>query len=86
MLTVAPELQNSGIGKKLLQKAEIYALALRLSKIVMTVISVREELIAWYKRNGYADTGAREPFPASDVHIPIAELPLEFVVLKKRIG
>ena len=86
MLTVAPELQNSGIGKKLLQKAEIYALALRLSKIVMTIISVREELIAWYKRNGYADTGAREPLPASDVHIPIAELPLEFVVLKKRIG
>lgn len=85
MLTVSPDLQNSGIGKKLLQQAEIHALALGLSKIVMTVISVRKELIAWYKRNGYVDTGAREPFPASDFHIPITEFPLEFFVLEKRI-
>jgi ribosomal protein S18 acetylase RimI-like enzyme len=86
MLTVSPELQNSGIGKKLLQQAEIHALALGLPTIIMTVISVREELIAYYKRNGYVDTGAREPFPASDVHIPITEVSLEFIVLEKKIG
>ncbi|MFV5700719.1 GNAT family N-acetyltransferase [Flavobacterium sp. XS2P12] len=85
MLTVSPELQNSGVGKKLLQQAEIHASGLGLPKIVMTVISVREELIAWYKRNGYADTGAREPFPASDVHIPIANQALEFIVLEKKM-
>jgi len=85
MLTVLPELQNSGIGKKLLQQAEIHASALGLSKIVMTVISVREELISWYKRNGYVDTGAREPFPVGDVHVPISNQPLEFIVLEKRI-
>jgi ribosomal protein S18 acetylase RimI-like enzyme len=86
MLTVSPELQNSGVGKQLLQQAELHAQALRLPKIVMTVISVREELIAWYKRNGYIDTGAREPFPASDVHIPITEKPLEFIVMEKSIN
>ncbi|MFV5693695.1 GNAT family N-acetyltransferase [Flavobacterium sp. LT1R49] len=86
MLTVSPDLQNSGVGKKLLQKAEIHASELGLPKIVMTVISVREELIAWYKRNGYAETGAKEPFPASDVHIPIANQPLEFIVMEKKIG
>ncbi|MFV8369686.1 GNAT family N-acetyltransferase [Flavobacterium sp. LB2R40] len=86
MLTVCPELQNSGIGKKLLEQAEIHASILGLSKIVMTVISVREELIAWYKRNGYTDTGIREPFPTSNVHIPITEQPLEFIVLEKSIG
>jgi ribosomal protein S18 acetylase RimI-like enzyme len=85
MLTVLPELQNSGIGKKLLQQAEIHALALGLPKIIMTVISVREELLSWYKRNGYTDTGAREPFPASEVHVTISEQPLEFIVLEKRI-
>ena len=85
MLTVSPELQNSGVGKKLLQHAEIHAKDLGLPKIVMTVISVRNELIAWYKRNGYEDTGEREPFPASDVHIPIAAEPLEFIVMEKRI-
>lgn len=86
MLTVSPELQNSGIGKKLLKQAEIHASALGLSKIVMTVISVREELISWYKRNGYVDTGAREPFPASDVFSQTTNEPLEFIVLKKRIS
>lgn len=85
MLTVSPELQNSGVGKKLLQQAEMHARKIGLPKIVMTVISVREELIAWYKRNGYSDTGAREPFPASDVHIPIVDKPLEFIVLEKRV-
>jgi ribosomal protein S18 acetylase RimI-like enzyme len=85
MLTVSPELQNSGVGKKLLQQAEIHASVMGLPKIVMTVIAVREELIAWYKRNGYLDTGAREPFPASDVHIPITEETLEFIVLEKRV-
>ena len=85
MLTVSPELQNSGVGKKLLQQAEIFASELRLPKIVMTVISVREELIAWYKRNGYVDTGAREPFPVSDVFNTTTQEPLEFMVLEKVI-
>ena len=86
MLTVSPELQNSGIGKKLLQQAEILASELGLSKIGMTVITVREELISWYKRHGYEDTGAREPFPVSDVFSQTSKEPLEFMVLEKRIS
>lgn len=85
MLTVSPELQNIGVGKKLMQQAELHASALGLSKIVMTVISVREELISWYKRKGYVDTGAREPFPESDNYVSISNDPLEFIVLEKRI-
>jgi len=85
MLTVSPELQNSGIGKKLMQQAEISALNLGVSKIVMTVISVREELISWYKRHGFVDTGLREPFPVSDVFSQTTNEPLEFMVLEKRI-
>jgi len=86
MLTVSPELQNSGIGKKLMLQAEVFASELGLSKIVMTVISVREELISWYKRNGYVDSGAREPFPVSDVFSQTSNDPLEFMVLEKRIS
>lgn len=86
MLTVSPMLQNSGIGKKILQQAEVHAQALGLPKIVMTVISMRTELIDWYKRHGYIDTGNREPFPVSDIHISIVEQPLEFIVLEKKIG
>ena len=86
MLTVSPTLQNSGIGKKLMQQAEIFASELGLFKIVMTVITVREELIAWYKRHGYVDTGAREPFLVSDVFSQTSKEPLEFMVLEKRIS
>lgn len=85
MLTVSPDLQNSGVGKKLLHQAEVFAAEMQLPKIKMTVISVREELIAWYKRNGYLDTGAREPFPVSAVFSQIAKEPLEFMVLEKII-
>ena len=85
MLTVSPELQNSGIGKKLLAEAENHAKTLGLSSIIMTVISVREELVAWYKRHGYVDTGEREAFPESEIHVTISENPLEFIYLEKKI-
>ncbi|MCC9019429.1 GNAT family N-acetyltransferase [Flavobacterium lipolyticum] len=85
MLTVSPELQNSGIGKKMLAEAENHAKALGLSSIIMTVISVRDELIAWYKRHGYVDTGEREAFPVSEIHVTISEKPLEFIYLEKVI-
>lgn len=85
MLTVSPELQNSGIGKKLLQKAEEHALSLNLPKIVMTVISIREELIAWYNRHGFIDTGIREPFPLNGTDAVISQ-PLEFIVLEKNVA
>ncbi|UWY26581.1 GNAT family N-acetyltransferase [Flavobacterium sp. TR2] len=85
MLTVSPELQNSGIGKKLLAEAENHAKTLGLSSIIMTVISVREELIAWYKRHGYVDTGEREAFPESGIHVTVSEEPLEFIYLEKNI-
>ncbi|MNF96688.1 hypothetical protein D3C84_794840 [compost metagenome] len=51
----------------------------------MTVVSVRAELIAWYKRHGYVETGEREPFPSSDIHINISDKPLEFIHLEKQI-
>jgi N-acetylglutamate synthase-like GNAT family acetyltransferase len=61
MLTVSPQLQNGGIGAQLLAQADLHAKQLRFSKIVMTVISTRTELIA-YNRKGYVDTGLRAPF------------------------
>lgn len=85
MLTVSPELQNSGIGKNMLAEAENHAKSLGLSTLSMTVVSVRAELIAWYKRHGYVDTGKREAFPSSDIHINISDKPLEFIYLEKSL-
>ncbi len=85
MLTVLPDLQNRGIGKKMLVEAEKHAKSLKFTSIIMTVISVREELIAWYKRHGYVETGEKEAFPESDIHINITDKPLEFLYLKKQL-
>ncbi|MES2881494.1 MAG: GNAT family N-acetyltransferase [Bacteroidota bacterium] len=82
MLTVAPNLQARGIGKALLQKAEEYALQQKCTSIIMTVITRRSELIAWYERHGYSDTGERKPFPA-DPGFGLQKIPLEFLVLEK---
>lgn len=85
MFSVSPENQGAGIGKKLLQAAEMVTLQWDLNAIQMSVISVRDELIAWYMRNGYADTGERIPFQEdgmSGKHLR----QLEFMVLRKPVN
>src|SRR4029078_6357705 len=62
MFGVQPWLQGVGLGKQLLKAAEEYALHLKCSAIYMSVVSVRSELIDWYRRHGYAETGERKPF------------------------
>jgi len=84
MLTVSPELQGGGIGKQLLKQAEIIAKEKGLPKIGMTVISARRELIDWYKRHGYVETGEREPF-LIDYHFGDPKQFLEFIVMEKVI-
>jgi hypothetical protein len=47
-------------------------------------MSVRSELIDWYKRRGYRDTGERKPFIEDSLtgkHLQ----PLEFMVMEKII-
>ncbi len=84
MLSVLPQLQGSGIGKKLLNAAEAYAQHQKYTAIYMTVITARTELINWYNRNGYKDTGERKPFIEDNLtgkHLQF----LEFMVLEKAI-
>jgi ribosomal protein S18 acetylase RimI-like enzyme len=82
LLSVSPFYQARGIGKSLLIAATDHALHLRCSKIQMTVISVRLELIAWYQRHGFLKTGETAPFP-HDAKFGRPRLPLEFLVLEK---
>jgi ribosomal protein S18 acetylase RimI-like enzyme len=84
MLSVSPQIQAQGIGKKLLSAAEEHAKQVGCNYIEMTVISVRKELIAWYQRNGYVDTGKREPFPDDGKFgNPVQEL--EFIYMEKQL-
>lgn len=84
MLSVNPELQGSGIGKKLLAAAEEFAVSKKCSSIYMTVIDVRKELIDWYKRHGYVDSGIRKPFEEDGVSGKHLQ-PLQFMVLEKKL-
>lgn len=84
MLTVSPKLQAMGIGKQLLAAAESYAGRQGCKSIVMTVIAVRTELIAWYSRHGYQPTGKTEPFPA-DPAFGIPKQPLYFIEMEKQL-
>ncbi len=84
MLSVAPQLQGAGIGKKLLQAAEEYTLKVQGKAVYMTVISVRNELIEWYERHGYKDTGERKPF-IEDAITGKHLRPLEFMVMEKML-
>jgi ribosomal protein S18 acetylase RimI-like enzyme len=85
MLSVAPNTQGKGIGKRLMAAAEDHARSLGLNTIFMTVISVRKELIDWYVRHGYQLTGERKPFVVPDTRWGIPKQKLEFVVLEKKL-
>ncbi|MCW5912061.1 MAG: GNAT family N-acetyltransferase [Cyclobacteriaceae bacterium] len=85
MLSVKPNTQGKGIGKKLMQAAEDFATQNNIDAIFMTVISVRKELIDWYVRHGYRLTGERKPFVVPDVRWGIPKMELEFVVLEKNL-
>jgi len=82
MFSVSPEEQGSGIGKKILIASEQHAKNEGCASIYMRVISVREDIIKWYDRHGYKDTGETMPFSEDGLtgkHLQ----PLEFVVLEK---
>jgi ribosomal protein S18 acetylase RimI-like enzyme len=84
MFSVSPHLQGAGIGKQLLDAADFYAKEMNCTSIYMSVISVRSELIAWYQRHGYKDTGERKAFvedAVSGKHLQS----LEFMFLEKRM-
>lgn len=67
MLAVRPGWQAKGIGKQMIAEAERRAAnEFDAQKMLMTVIHLREELIAYYLRRGYLRTGRAEPFPVSE--------------------
>ena len=87
MFSIRPELQGAGIGKRLLAEAERLARAeWNLPAMRMTVIDLREELIAFYERRGYRRTGIKKPFPATDPRFGIPKRDdLRFEVLEKTL-
>ncbi|RKQ59058.1 ribosomal protein S18 acetylase RimI-like enzyme [Vogesella indigofera] len=64
MLAVDPAIQAGGLGKQMLTHAEQFARQhFQASYCHMTVLSARPELLAYYLRRGYRQTGEYQPFP-----------------------
>ncbi len=87
MFSVQPGIQGGGIGKAVLAEAErIVREDWSLPTMRMTVIDIRDELMAFYERRGYARTGIKKPFPYGDPRfgIPLRE-DLRFEVMEKAL-
>jgi ribosomal protein S18 acetylase RimI-like enzyme len=84
MLTVRHDGQARGWGSKILAEAERFVVReWKSQRIEMNVITVRQELIEWYERRGYSDSGERRPFPVGEKFGVPLKGPLEFLVMDK---
>ncbi|TYB39846.1 GNAT family N-acetyltransferase [Micromonospora sp. AP08] len=88
MFAVDPGRQGGGLGRDLLAEAERYARdEWHTGEMRMTVITQREDLIAWYERRGYVRTGELSPFPYGDERFGRPLRPdLAFETLSKKLG
>ena len=81
LLCIDPDRQAAGLGRQLIAAAEDIAVRLfGATRMEMTVIDRRVELIAYYQRRGYILGAERRPFPIA------LDPPLEMVVLAKALA
>ncbi|MGW4894863.1 GNAT family N-acetyltransferase [Kitasatospora sp. NPDC004240] len=87
MFSVRPGRQGGGLGRAVLAEAErIAAEEWGTTRLEMSVIEQRAELIAWYERRGFHRTGVYSPFPYGDERFGIPLRPdLRFETLAKTL-
>lgn len=88
MFSVDPTQQGGGIGKQVMLAAEAHAAReWDVPVMQMTVIDIREELIAFYERRGYQRTGIKKPFPYGDERFGLPKRDdLRFEILEKSLA
>ena len=82
LLTVRPDRQSEGWGRRFVEAGEEYAKEHGARRIHLSVLSARDVLLEWYARQGYWRTGETEPFPYGDARVgrPMRD-DLHFVVM-----
>lgn len=87
LFAVRPRQQGAGTGRAMMREASRLAASWGCSRMQMTVIRQRDDLLAWYRRLGFEATGETEPFPYGDERFgrPMRD-DLEFVVLEAALA
>jgi N-acetylglutamate synthase-like GNAT family acetyltransferase len=81
MLSVAPSLQGKGAGRRLIDAVESQARAAGCARVEIHAVNLRTELVPYYRRLGYVETGLL-PFPDN---LRITQ-PCHFIVMTKPLG
>jgi len=86
LLAVRPDRQGQQLGRQMLEASEEEIRRRGAKRIRISVVNVRQKLIAWYERRGYVRTGEMEPFPYGNESVgrPLRD-DLEFVMLEKEL-
>ncbi|MGZ4717386.1 MAG: GNAT family N-acetyltransferase [Acidimicrobiales bacterium] len=86
LFAVRPDAQGLGLGTAVVAEADRLARRWGGVRVRMTVISARQDLLAWYHRLGFEPTGETEPFPYGDERFGIPTVPdLEVLVLERPV-
>lgn len=78
LLSVDPTSQQTGLGSRLMNEAERYCRERGSTSMDILIVSLREELPAFYQRRGYVESGTT-PFPAD---VP-TKVPCHFINMSK---
>ena len=79
LLSVAPEWQGHGLGRRLVAVAEALCTALGCVSVQLQIVNLRQELGPWYRSQGYRDVGTA-PYD----HRP-AKQPCHFIQMQKAL-
>lgn len=87
LLAVQPEMQGRQLGRRMVDASEEVVRQRGGKRMRISVVNVRQKLIAWYERRGYVRTGEMEPFPYGDERVgrPLRD-DLEFVMMEKALA
>jgi predicted N-acetyltransferase YhbS len=80
LLSVDPTSQQSGLGSRLMIEAEKYCRERGSHSMDILIVSLREDLPAFYGRRGYVENGTT-PFPAD---VP-TKIPCHFINMSKSL-
>jgi GNAT superfamily N-acetyltransferase len=80
LLSIDPEYQGRGLGRKLVDQAEEFCRLGGCSRVQIRVLNHRTELPPFYEKLGYATAGIEEV-----EQVPTARMPYHFIVMEKAL-